>query len=185
MKKVLVVIAEGFEEIEAVTPVDVLRRAGFDVTVAAAGSSKSVKGSHGIRLEADVLLKDVKEIPDAVVLHGGIPGAKNLAASKELSALLSTMKTQGRLIGAICAAPALVLAPAGLLEGKKATCYPGYEKELAAGKAVFSDSRVVVDGRVITSRGPGTALEFSLEIVKQLGESPKAESLRSGMLSAG
>lgn len=178
------VIAEGFEEIEAITPIDTLRRAGFEVTVAAVGSSKSVTGSHGVRLEADTLLKDIKETPDAVVMHGGIPGAENLAKSKELLALLSRMKSEGRLIAAICAAPALVLAPAGILGGKKATCYPGYEKELSAGKAIFSPERVVVDGQVITSRGPGTALEFSLEIVKQLGAVQKAESLRSGMLSA-
>ncbi len=182
-KKVVLVIAEGFEEIEAVTPIDTLRRAGFDVTVAAAGPSRSVQGYHGVRLEADTLLKDIKETPDAVVLHGGIPGAENLAKSKELSALLLKMKSEGRLIAAICAAPALVLAPLGILEGKKATCYPGYEKELSAGKAVFSPERVVVDGRVLTSRGPGTALEFSLEIVRNLADDKTAEKLSKALLA--
>lgn len=176
-------IAEGFEEIEAVTPVDVLRRAGFEVTIAATGSSKSVTGSHGVRLEADVLLKDIQETPDAVVMHGGIPGAENLAKSKELSALLLKMKSQNRLIAAICAAPALVLAPAGILQGKKATCYPGYEKELAAGKATFSSERVVVDGSVITSRGPGSALEFSLEIVRNLVDDKTADKLTKALLA--
>lgn len=183
MKKVLVVLAEGFEEIEAVTPIDVLRRAGFEVTIAAVGSSKSVKGSHGIRLEADLLLKDIKETPDAVVMHGGIPGAENLAKSKEFTELLSKMKKEGRLIAAICAAPALVLAPAGILEGKKATCYPGYEKELIAGKAIFSPERVVVDGHVITSRGPGSALEFSLEIVRSLADDKTADKLAKALLA--
>lgn len=184
MKKVLMVIAEGFEEIEAITPIDTLRRSGLHVTVASVGPSLNVQGSHGVRLEADILLKDYRETPDALVMHGGIPGAENLARSKELSALLVKMKKEDRWIAAICAAPSLVLAPLGILEGKKATCYPGYEDALQKGKARFKEDRVVVDGHVITSRGPGTALEFSLEIVRRLVDEASAESLRSGMLSA-
>lgn len=184
MKKVLMVVAEGFEEIEAVTPIDTLRRAGLDVTVASVGPSTMVQGSHGVRLETDILLRDYKGLPDAVVMHGGIPGAENLAKSKELSELLAKMKESNRWIAAICAAPALVLAPAGILEGKKATCYPGYEDGLKKGKARLVSDRVVVDGNVITSRGPGSALEFSLEIVRRLVDEAASKSLRSGMLSA-
>ena len=181
-KTVLIVLAEGFEEIEAVTPIDVFRRAGFEVTVAGEGSSV-VEGAHGIRISTDILMSDFHGLPDAVVLPGGMPGAENLAKSKILSDLLSKMSKENRWIAAICAAPAKVLAPLGLLKGKKATCYPGYEKELTASGAIFSTDRVVVDGQVITSRGPGTALEFSLEFVRNLADDKTADKLVKALLA--
>ena len=179
-KQVLIVLAEGFEEIEAVTPADVLRRAGCEVTLAGAGK-KSVTGAHGIRFEADVVLEDFRGLPDLVVLPGGMPGAENLRKSAALGRLLEAMKKEGRLIGAICASPAVVLAPGGYLDGRKATCFPGFEGRLGA-KITFLPDRVVSDGPFVTSRGPGSALEFSLELVERLVGAAKAAELSQGML---
>ncbi|MBI3252789.1 MAG: DJ-1/PfpI family protein [Candidatus Omnitrophica bacterium] len=180
-KTVLVALADGFEEIEAVTPIDVLRRAGLDVIVAGVGK-KEISGAHGITIRADVMLEDYRDLPDAVVLPGGMPGADNLKKSKALGALLSKMDQNKKLIGAICAAPARVLAGAGILDGKKATCYPGYENDLGA-KTTFVTDRVVKDGRVITSRGPGTALEFALELVCELTDSRTAGRLAQALIA--
>ena len=131
---------------------------------------------------ADVRLDDYKDIPDAVVLPGGQPGADNLRKSQAVSELLSKMQKSDKWISAICASPARVLAPSGILNGKKATCYPGYEKELEA-KASFSPERVVRDGKIITSRGPGTALEFSLELVRSLVDDKTAQTIREKTLA--
>lgn len=179
-KKALVVLAQGFEEIEAVTPIDVLRRAGVEVIIAGVGQ-KEVSGSRGVKIVADVLLETVAELPDAIVLPGGSPGAENLKRSKALMALLERMKREKKWIAAICAAPGVVLAPQGLLSGKKATAYPGYEKSFPA-DACFTESRVVKDDGLITSRGPGTALEFSLALVAELVDTAMAEKLASMML---
>lgn len=162
----VVVLADGFEEIEAVTPVDILRRAGIQVTVAGVGKTE-VTGSNGLRILADTRVEQVQELPDVLVLPGGAQGAANLRDSAEVSGLIHRMAEARKLIAAICAAPAVVLAKTGVLDGRKATCYPGYEKTLP-GKIYFSDHRVVSDDGVITSRGPGTALEFSLQIVREL-----------------
>ncbi len=180
-KTALVVLADGFEEIEAVTPIDILRRAGVEVIIAGVGK-RTITGAHGITIEADLLLEQYQELPDALVLPGGMPGAKNLQDSEALSGLIQKMKKAGKLIGAICAAPALVLSKAGVLEGRKATCYPGFEKDFGP-KVTFSPERVVRDGMIVTSRGPGTALEFSLELVSQLVGSQSAEKLSHGVLA--
>ncbi len=181
-KTVLVALADGFEEIEAVTPIDILRRAGLEVLVAGVGKQE-LTGSNGIRIRADIELeKYAGPLPDAIVLPGGAQGASNLAASQAVSALLGRMRDQGRLVAAICAAPAVVLAKSGLLEGKTATCYPGYEKNFGPG-ITFSPERVVTDGRVITSRGPGSAMEFALEIVRDLVDSATAERLTRALVA--
>ena len=179
-KKVIVILADGFEEIEAVTAIDVLRRAGVDVVVAGL-TGKKTAGAHGVRIEADVALQDVKGLPDAIVLPGGMPGAKHLGESKRLGEIIRQMNQAKKLVGAICAAPALALAPAGVLDGRKATCYPGFERSFS--KAItFTEERVVVDGNIVTSRGPGSALEFSLQLVEQLAGKEKAERLRQALL---
>jgi 4-methyl-5(b-hydroxyethyl)-thiazole monophosphate biosynthesis len=180
MKKVLIVLADGFEEIEAITPIDVLRRADIQVVVAGL-EKRSVTGSHGIKVEADILLKDFKETPDAIVLPGG-PGAETLGKSVELRNILEYLNKEGKWIGAICAAPAVVLGKTSILDGKKATCFPGCEKQLGA-KTIFSTDRVVKDGRVITSRGPGSALEFSLELVRSLADPKKAAEIAEKMVA--
>ncbi len=120
-KKVVIILAEGFEEIEAITPIDVLRRAGVDLIIAGVGS-KTIKGAHGIVFQTDITLDELKNLPDAIILPGGLPGAANLQKSEKVKELVKKMDAQKKLIGAICAAPALVLAPAGVLNGRKATC---------------------------------------------------------------
>ena len=179
-KKVLVVLANGFEEIEAVSIIDVLRRADLEVT-AAGLDKREVTGSHGITIKTDTTLEEYKTKPDAVILPGGMPGAENLSKSIILKTLLEDMRKSQKLIGAICAAPAVALAAHGLLDGKKATCYPGYENKFSR-QIQFSTDRVVCDGNIITSRGPGTAIEFSLAIVSQLLGPQKSEDLSKAML---
>ena len=171
-KKVLVLLAEGFEEVEAITPVDYLRRAGIAVTTASVGNDLTVTGSHGIKVSADITLLNIPMEAvcpwDAVVVPGGSPGADNIAASGEAGALLKKMAASGRLISAICAAPARVLFPLGLLDGKKFTCFPGEEKNVMPAGAEWKQDRVVVDGSLITSRGAGTAGEFACAIIDWL-----------------
>jgi 4-methyl-5(b-hydroxyethyl)-thiazole monophosphate biosynthesis len=173
-KKALVLLAEGFEEVEAITPVDYLRRAGVEVTVAAITESPTVKGAWtGLKVLADTTLFETKTGEwDAVILPGGMPGASNLAASKEVCSLLKDMAAAKKLICAICASPAVVLAPLGLLNGKDFTCYPGMEKklspELMSGFTGDNATRVVVDGNIITSRGAGTAGDFAIAIIEEL-----------------
>ena len=179
-KSVLVLLADGFEEIEAVTAIDVLRRAGLKVLTVGVGK-KEITGAHNIHVMADVELENTSEIPDAVVLPGGMPGAANLKKSPAVTQLLQKMKNSGKLIAAICASPAVVLSPQGILDGKKATCYPGFENDFSA-KVKVSQDRVVRDGLVTTSRGPGSALEFSIELVSQLVDKDTSQKLAKGML---
>jgi len=170
-KKALVLLADGFEDVEAVTPIDYLRRAGIEVTTASISESLTVTSKWGgIKvIAASTLTEIVKQGTggyDAVILPGGMPGAANLAASKETGALLKEMAAAGKLLCAICAAPALVLSPLGLLSGKRFTCYPGMEEKVTNGR--WSDDRVVTDGNIITSRGAGTAGEFAVAVISKL-----------------
>ena len=182
--KVLVPIADGTEEIEAVCIIDVLRRAEADVTVAAAGDRLQITASRGVKIVADVLLEQCRnQTYDLIVLPGGIPGADNLRASDVLQELLAQQHNQDRWYAAICAAPAVVLQPQGLLAGKRATSHPGFMERLDANLA--EEKRVVVDGRCVTSRGPGTALEFALKLVELLFDSGKAAEVAGPMLVAG
>ncbi len=179
-KTALVILAEGFEEVEAIAPVDLLRRAGVRVTLAGV-NFLAVKSSRNIEVQADMLLKDIQDLPDAVILPGGLPGATNLAKSGEVAKLVKKMNAAGKLVAAICAAPAVVLAPLGILDGKKATCYPGCEADFSK-NTVHSQERVVVDGNILTSQGPGTALEFALEIATRLVGKDMADNVRDKML---
>ncbi len=177
-KKVLIAIADGTEELEAVTIIDVLRRAGADVTVAAVGKLE-ITCSRGVRLKADVLIGDCKDIEyDLIVLPGGLPGAEHLRDSIELVGMLKRQRGFGRLYAAICASPAVVLQPHGLLEGKKATCYPAPNLDFPG----RCDDSVVVDGNCITSQGPGTALEFSLKLAVLLFGQAKRNEVANAML---
>jgi protein deglycase len=171
--RALVPIADGTEEIEAVCVIDVLRRAGIDVTVAAVGpegapaATTAVTASRGTGLVADVLLEAVADTTfDAIVLPGGLPGARHLRDSAALARLLADQDSAGRLVAAICAAPVVVLQAQGLLRGRGATCFPGLRDQLEAGSR--RAGRVVQDGHLLTSQGPGTALEFALAIVAHL-----------------
>jgi 4-methyl-5(b-hydroxyethyl)-thiazole monophosphate biosynthesis len=165
MKRVLVPLAEGFEELEAVTIIDILRRAGVEVVVASLAGSP-VAGAHGIRLEADAPLEALlAQHFDMIALPGGMPGAEHLRRDPRIAALVKRLHAAGRPVAAICAAP-MVLAAAGLLAGRRATSYPGF-LDGAAAATVVGDT-VVVDRGVITSRGPGTALDFALALVEEL-----------------
>lgn len=179
-KKVVIVLADGFEEIEAVTPIDVLRRAGLDLKIAGL-SGKSVTGAHGLKVQVDMLFDDYDGSADCVILPGGMPGSKHLQESKKVAEVVKKMHREGKLVSAICAAPALALAPAGVLDGKRATCYPGFENNFAA-STKFSTETVVVDGNVVTSRGPGTAFQFALELAEKLAGKETAQKLREGLL---
>ncbi len=179
-KKAIVVLAEGFEEIEAITPIDVLRRAGVEVTVVGLGAI-SIKGAHDVIFNADALLDDIDFMPDAVVFPGGLPGAENLARSQKLKDLVITMNEEGRLIAAICATPALLLAPLGILDGRRATCYPSMEEKFSTSVSP-ADEQVVQDENIITSKGPGTSAGFALKIAENLVGAEKAEAVRKAML---
>jgi len=191
-KNIIVLLAEGFEEVEAVTPIDYLRRAGIEVTVAALGRELIVRGARGIRLAADAALDDLAgegrlepSFWDGVVVPGGLPGADNLAASRRVGDFLKAMAEAGKTIAAICASPARVLSPLGLLAGKKYTCYPGEEKNVSASLsdgAEWKEERVVVDGNLITSRGAGTAGEFAQAIIGKLAGEGEAKILAGRVL---
>jgi len=180
MSTAVVILADGFEEIEAVTQIDVLRRAGVDVTVAGLAGDRA-RGAHEIEIATDILLEELEFEPDMVVLPGGMPGSKNLGENRGVVKLLKTQDGAGRKIAAICAAPAFAPVEAGVLDGKRATCYPSFERHFGPTTVAVED-RVVVDRNVTTSRGPGTALEFALELAEQLAGKAKADELRAGML---
>lgn len=180
MKKVMIPLGEGFEEIEAVTSIDVLRRAGLEVVTAGLAETE-VEGDHGLKIEADVLLKevDINEL-EAIVLPGGMPGAENLRNSDKLLWLISELDQREGLVAAICAAP-MVLDKAGVIEGKNATSYPGFEREMSS--CNYTEKRVVRDENIITGRGPGVAMEFSLEVVRYLLNHDKVDELKDEMLT--
>ena len=173
-------LANGFEEIEALTPVDILRRAGVKVTTVGVGGT-AILGAHGIPVDADIpdiLYADPN--PDAVILPGGMPGAKNLDESRVVDAAVRTAAKHGALLAAICAAP-MVLGHKGLLAGKKAICYPGFEAELTG--AEIAAARVVRDGNILTAAGMGVATEFALALAEILAGKEKADAVRRGILA--
>ena len=183
--KVYVFLAEGFEETEAIFPADIMRRAGLDVILVSCGAELAVKGAHGITILGDVLLDEVSSapLPDAVVLPGGMPGAVNLAQSKGVSSLVLAMNDAKKIIAAICASPAVAFGSFGVLKGKSYTCYPGMEKEVSPkNDGNWKADRVVVDGNLVTSRGPGTAGEFGFALVDVLLGSGASAQLKKGML---
>jgi protein deglycase len=179
MKTIAVLFAEGFEEIEAITIVDVLRRAEFEVILIGVSSLK-VRGSHDIRVEMEKLLGEVSaEHLDAVVLPGGMPGAANLAKNKDVVRLLQEINSRQKPVGAICAAP-IALQSAGLIAGKNVTCYPSFESQLV--DAVCTGESVSVDENIITGKGPGAAIEFALTLVDRFGKPDTAADLRQKMI---
>jgi 4-methyl-5(b-hydroxyethyl)-thiazole monophosphate biosynthesis len=176
MKSILIPIADGSEEIEAISLIDVLRRAGFKVTMASVGQL-TVKGAHQINLVADKLLKDCQDNYDGIFLPGGMPGATNLANSELLISMLQKQAQAGKFYGAICASPAVVLAAHGLLEGKEATCYPGFESKLPN----YQADKVVVDKNCITAQSPGSAQEFALRIIAVLDSDQASQKIRQDL----
>jgi protein deglycase len=180
VKKVLVPIANGTEEIEAVCLIDTLRRAGVEVTVASV-DKLPVTASRGVKLVADALLVDCAgQTYDCIALPGGMPGAEHLRDSAELIGMLKKQKAAGRVYAAICATPAVALQPHGLLDGIRATCFPSMRSKLDPTMAC--DDRVVVDGNCVTSQGPGTAIEFALKLIELLLGPQKAKDVAGPML---
>ncbi|WOH00263.1 hypothetical protein DCAR_0519621 [Daucus carota subsp. sativus] len=179
--KVLVPIANGSEEMEAISIIDVLRRAKAEVIVASVEDTLETVATRKLKIVADMLIDEASKLSyDLIVLPGGLPGAQKFASSETLVELLKKQKSSGKPYGAICASPALVLEPHGLLEGKKATAFPSLCEKLSDQSLI--DKRIVVDGNVITSKGPGSALEFSLAIVEKLFGRQKALELGKTML---
>lgn len=173
-------LANGFEEIEALTPLDVLRRAGVQVTTVGVGGD-SILGAHGIRVQADIpdtMYRD--SAPDMIILPGGMPGSENLDKSRAVDAALRAAVRNDAYVCAICAAP-MVLGKRGYLAGKRAVCYPGFEQYLEG--ATVTDARVECDSKVITSKGMGTALEFGLALVQVLCGKETAEQIGNAVFA--
>jgi len=178
--KVLVPLAEGFEEVEFATIVDVLRRAGIDVTVAGL-KGNVINGAHGVGVTPDTSMDKVSSRDfDAITLPGGSPGFINLGESKKVLQIVREMSDEGKYVTAICGAPS-VLAKAGVIRGKRVTIFPGMEATLSG--AQYSSDRVVVDGKVVTSQGPGTAMEFAIKLVELLVGKGKAEKVAEEVLA--
>lgn len=178
--KAYVFLATGFEEVEAIGTVDVMRRAGIDAQTVSITAERMVKGAHGVGIEADILLADADFADaDALVLPGGMPGSNNLNDCDPLREALLNQHRQGKTIAAICAAP-LVLGGLGLLKGKKATCYPSFEQTLLGAEA--TNEAAVVDGNIITGKGPGLVFDFALAVVKALRGNAVAEEVAAGLL---
>jgi protein deglycase len=180
MKKLFLFLAPGFEEIEAVTTLDVLHRANLDVISVSIAGDLKVTGAHGISIEADMLYSDVVfSEADMLILPGGSPGTKNLNVHEGLKAAIVQHAKDGKALAAICAAP-MILGLLGLLEGKEATCYPGNEVYLKG--STLSDYMVVQDGNIITAAGPGVASEFALQIITYYLGDEQAEEVSKALL---
>lgn len=174
-------LADGFEEIEALTPVDMLRRAGIDVTTVSINETATVNGAHGIKVIADTTADKVSPGDiDAVILPGGLPGADNLRMDKTVNEFINKAAENGKLLCAICAAPR-ILGEKGLLKGKKATCFPGFEKYLEG--AFAGDYGCIRDGNVITAKSMGKAVDFSTEIISALKDSETAKRIKNSIFA--
>ena len=182
MKTIYVFLAEGFEEVEALTPVDVLRRAGLPVKTVSITGVLTVNGAHGVPVVADMVFEEVKEEDaEMIVLPGGLPGATNLDAHAGLDKLILSFANAGKPLAAICAAP-MVYGKRGLLKGKKATCYPGFDKYLEG--AEYTGNMVEVVDNFILGKGPGAAPAFGFAILEKYAGAAKAQEVKNGMLIA-
>lgn len=180
MKKVSVILADGFEEIEALTVVDLLRRAQIYVGTVSITDDYTVHGAHGINVQAEDLFEEVAFVEsDMIVLPGGMPGTSNLNAHEGVRRVVKEFNRDGKYIGAICAAPT-ILGNLGLLKGKRVSCYPSVEQEIQG--AVMTRTDVTVDGNLITSRGAGTAIAFALKLIEMLSGAEKATEIAEAIL---
>lgn len=180
-KKIAVHLAEGFEEIEAVSIIDVLRRANIETLVVSVTGKKAVTGSHHIQITADVLFEEVDfSTIDMIVLPGGLPGANNLKNHEGLGKQILNFHKKGKPLGAICAAP-LVFGNLGILKNQKATCFPGFENQLLG--AEFTGADVETSGKIVTGKGAGVAIKFALKIVETLKGKTLAVELGKKMIA--
>jgi 4-methyl-5(b-hydroxyethyl)-thiazole monophosphate biosynthesis len=180
MKKVYVFLADGFEDVEALIPIDVLRRGGVDVTTVSITDFPLVTSAHGVNIETDIMFEqgDFSDA-DLLFLPGGMPGASNLFDHKGVCKVVVDQHAAGKKVAAICAAPAVVLAPLGILDGKRATCYPGFEQALT--EATYTADLVTVDDNVTTAEGPAAAFPLAYELLAQLVNPQKADQIAEGM----
>ena len=180
MAKVYVFLADGFEDVEALIPIDVLRRGGVDVVTVSTTEFPLVESAHGVNIEADIQFEqgDFSDA-DLLFLPGGMPGATNLFAHEGVRLALLKQAAAGKKIAAICASPAVVLSPLGILDGKRATCYPGFEQALASAK--YTGELVTVDGNVTTGEGPAAAFPFAYELLSQLVNKQTSDQVAEGM----
>lgn len=179
MAKIYIFLAEGFEEIEGLTVVDLLRRAKIDISMISVTGGRRVTGAHQITTEADLLFEDADfSDADMLVLPGGMPGTTNLMKHEGLDRLLRDFSSRGKQLAAICAAPS-VLGMKGILSGRNATCFPGMEEKLLG--AHLKNDDVVVDGNITTSRGMGTAIDFSLSLIKSIKGGEEARKIASSI----
>ena len=182
MKKVYVFLADGFEDVEALIPIDVWRRGGVDVTTVSISDFPLVNSAHGVNVEADIMFEQGEfDDADLIFLPGGMPGASNLFAHKGVCKAVVDQFAAGKKVAAICASPAVVLAPLGILEGKRATCYPGFESVLAENNATYTGDLFTVDGNVTTGEGPAAAFPFAYELLSQLVNKQTADQIAEGM----
>lgn len=182
MPKVSLFLADGFEEIEGLTVVDLLRRAGADIQTVSVTGNRMITGSHNICVMSDVLFEDADfSDDDMFVLPGGMPGTLNLKAYKPLCGLLDTAYKAGKYVAAICAAPT-VLGSLGMLKGRKATCYPSPDLQAQLSCAEYLEVPVVTDGHVITSRGMGTAIDFSAVLIEKLFDCETAQKILESII---
>ena len=180
MSRVCIFFAPGLEEIEGLTVVDLMRRADIPIRIVSIGDTLEITGAHGIRITADSRFADMDfSDTEMLVLPGGAPGTCNLNACEPLKTLLRDFYNKGKYIGPICAAP-MVLGHLGFLEGRKATCYPGFEKDLIG--AVHVTDAAVIDGHIITSRGLGTAIEFAAALIGLLTDEATAEDIKKSVM---
>lgn len=180
MKKVYQFLATGFEEVEALIPLDVLKRGGVDCTLVSVEQSREVTSSHGVRITADMTISEANlDDADMLLLPGGMPGSVNLGQNAAVRAAIDRQNKAGELIGAICAAP-MVLGEMGLLQGKKATCYPGFEEHLLG--ADYTAGLVEQSGNIVTGRGPAAAFPYAYHILSILTDKETAEQVRDGMI---
>lgn len=178
MAKVYAMIADGTEEVECLAVVDILRRSGIETVLVSVNETAEVTSSHKVRLLADATVEETDfSDGDVIFVPGGMPGSEHLSSCKKLIDALRQAAEEGRRIAAICAAPAVVLGRHGFLEGRTATCFPGFEKELLG--AVHTEQGVVTDGNITTARGLGYAVDLGLELVKLLEGEEKSEDIRS------
>lgn len=180
MSKTAILMADGCEEIEGLTVVDLLRRVGLSIDMVSIQNSVSVTGSHGITFQADTVFENADfETYDAIVLPGGMPGTLNLGEHAGVCSVIKKFAAEGKLVCAICAAPS-VLGAAGILNGRKATCHPGFEGKLIG--AATSEETVVTDGNIITSRGMGTSIDFALAIISYLKDEATVADLKTKLV---
>lgn len=179
MSKILVILAKGFEETEAILPVDFLRRLNFEVDLASTENSREVTGSHGIRIGVDLTLAEACGTYDAIMLPGGMPGSAKLRDNNLVIKMIKKFYNEGKLVSAICAAP-IALYKAGILDGKKHTAHPSVKDTFI--NSIYTGSRIEICGNIITAKGPGAAADFAREIAKHFGLNKEAEELYNDMM---